>query len=76
MQLAIEALVQHADQDLPFVVQNQRPDASRSIGLSEPELPSHLTTSGTGFTAALWEQSRVPLKTLFGRPLCYVTGHF
>lgn len=32
-----------------------------------------LTTWGTGFTAALWEQSRVPLRTLFGWPLSYVT---
>lgn len=42
------------------------------LASSKPELPSHLTTSGTGFTAAFWEQSRVPLRTVFGWPLSYV----
>lgn len=56
-----------------FFFFNQQSDATWLVGLSEPELPSHLTTSGTGFAAAFWEQSRVPLRTLFGWPLSYVT---
>lgn len=51
-------------------------DATCLVGLSKPELPSHLTTSGTGFTAALWERSWVPLRTVFGWPLSYVTDQF
>lgn len=60
-----------------FLVSNQQSDATSCLaGLSKPKLPSHLTTSGTGFTVARWEQSRVPLRTLFGWPLSYVTDQF
>lgn len=60
-----------------FFVSNQQSDATSCLaGLSKPKLPSHLTTSGTGFTVARWEQSRVPLRTLFGWPLSYVTDQF
>lgn len=80
----IKALVQYGDSNVHFAVQNcktlfcknQKSDATCLVGLSKPELPSHLTTSGTGFTAALWEQSRVPLRTVFGWPLSYVTDQF
>lgn len=55
-----------------FIFNNLQSEATGLAGQPEPELPSHHTTWGTGFTAAApWEQSPVP--PVFGWPLSYVT---